>query len=130
MVGEHDIPLDVEGLAAEGAFFRFTPKSSAMLPLIKAVALRLAHGAPKLASLELRCENDSELRMWFINFTAPGRESLWQSMDPEETDVRRARVYLHTGDWRPDTETMELLKHIGNIRYGEDSAVIFLPQSY
>lgn len=124
------IPVDDDGLVAEGAQFRDTPSDSTMQPLLRAVARRLAHGAPSLGTLDLRCKVPAPINKWIFSFCAPGHTSAWVPKADSQTKTGRPRVFFQTGGWRPDAGTMGLLRDIGRTRFGIDTAVIFLPQRY
>lgn len=118
---------DSEGFLVEGYDFRRTPRDEAMLPLLEAFARRLATmPSLKRAEMEVRVDNWD----WFITYHAPGPDRGYAEYVDGPVDAMRARVFMHTVDWRPSEEVMGLLRDVGRIRHGEDSIVMFLPFIY
>lgn len=93
------------------------------LPLLAAFARRLAT-MPSLKEATLRFFPHSHRRreVWRIQYLAPGSGE--RDMD-EEQDVSRLRMVMEPDHWRPNAEVMRLLRDVGRIRHGKDTAIIF-----
>ncbi|KAK8139141.1 hypothetical protein PG984_002521 [Apiospora sp. TS-2023a] len=123
------MPSDEEGLVVEGCEFRCLPRDEAMLPLLTALARRLAR-TPSLRNVYLEATLPRDKGSWFFSYQAPGEMSDWDEYVDCDDASSRARVFLHAGDWRPDESVVAMLRGIGKACHGEDAIVVFLPFLY
>lgn len=128
--------IDEGWFALEACEFRCLPRDEAILPLLTAVARRLAQ-TPSLRNVHLETMLPRNKGLWFFSYHAPGEMSDWDEFldcEPEvsgcDDTLSRARVFLHAGDWRPDEGVMAMLRCIGKDCHGEDSIIMFLPSLY
>lgn len=129
-----EMPNDEEGFVVEGCESRCFPRDEAILPLLMAVARRLAH-TPSLRNVYLETTLPGDKGDWFFSYRAPGEMSNWDEfVDCQgsgcDDPLSRARVFLHAGDWRPDEGVVDMLRWIGKACHGDDAIVTFLPFLY
>jgi hypothetical protein len=127
LVKSMEAPSDSEGFAIDGLDFRRIPRDEAMLPLLEAIARRLSR-TPSLRTLYLETTLPQSRGLWFFSYAAPGEFSGYEEyMEEFDADLLRARVFIHTEDWRPDQKVVSMLRDIGKMCYGQESIVTFLP---
>lgn len=127
LVKSMEPPEDGQGSYIKGLDFRRIPRDEAMLPLLEAVARRLSH-TPSLRTFYLETNLPQTRSIWFFSYAAPGVFSgLGEYMEEPDPDLLRARVFIHTDDWRPDQKVVSMLRNIGRACYGQESIVTFLP---
>ncbi|POS79948.1 hypothetical protein DHEL01_v201656 [Diaporthe helianthi] len=125
-------PVDSTVNNAQGHNFRCVLRDEAILPLLKAVARRIAH-TRFLQKVNIRSELLAGGMPWFFSYHAPGQGSVWDDQVDREgsgcnNPLSRARVFIVTSDdWRPDGEVMALLRWIGMAHDGKDTIITFLP---
>lgn len=126
-----EMPEDEHRFTKDGCEFRCVPRDEAILPLLAAAARRLAC-TPSLCSVYLEATLQLDKGVWFFLYQAPGEMSDWDEYVDcvHGNPLCRARVFLHAQDWRPDEETIALLRGVGKACCGEDAIVTFLPFLY
>ena len=135
-------PVDDDGLGHMEDDFRQVPNDDAMMPLLEAVARRLAN-MPSLESWYMATQIPQTSSEWFLTYCAAGKTTGYESyMDETVLDegqgggtwaqveaeaASRAKVLFHVGDWRPTRQVLDLFRKAGGM---EDAVVGFLPFLY
>ncbi|KAG8164414.1 hypothetical protein KVR01_006332 [Diaporthe batatas] len=124
---------DEEGHIIHASMFRRAPRDEAIIPLIKAVARRLAH-TPSLQSVQLKSDRMLGREKWFFSYYPPGQMIYWDEhvdcrVPGFENPVSHARFFLRAGDSKAYEEVAALLRGIGRARNGTDAVVTFVPFS-
>lgn len=71
-----EVPNDEEGFVVEGCEFRYITRDEAVVPLLTAVARRLAH-IPSLRPVYLETALPRDKGVWFFSFQGPGELTDW-----------------------------------------------------
>lgn len=130
--------VDGDGLGNMGDDFRQMPNDDAMMPLLEAVAQRIAD-MPSLESWYMATEIPQTSSEWFLTYSAAGKTTGYEDcmdeavLDEGQGEIAqleagsRAHVLFHVGDWRPTRQVLDLFRKAGG---AEDAIVAFLPYLY